>query len=111
VVWEGRRRRDRWRVGGALQMAQHRADDLGVGAGGDDLQRPPATRRAALQVEGTHPFQQARPTPGRRGTAGLRRFHAVLAWGRGDEVGELTGRRSTPAITHQGHPRQRHQRR
>jgi hypothetical protein len=32
----GRRRRERWRVGGALEMAQHHADDVALGDGGVD---------------------------------------------------------------------------
>jgi hypothetical protein len=107
----GPRRGDRRRVGGELQMAEHLADDLGLGDGGDDAERPAPTRRATLHVEGKHPFQQARPAPVRRGAAGRRRFGTLLARRRGDEAAEPTVRRQTPTIAHQVHPRQRHQRR
>jgi hypothetical protein len=41
-------------------MAQHRADDGGVGAGSDEAQRPAPTRRATLHGEGADALQQTR---------------------------------------------------
>ena len=44
-------------------MAQNRADDVALGDGGDEAQRPLPTRRATRHVESKDPLQQARPAP------------------------------------------------
>jgi hypothetical protein len=44
-------------------MAQNLADNVGLGDGSDDAQRPPSTRGATLHVEGEDALEQSCPVP------------------------------------------------
>ena len=60
-------------------MAEDLSDDLPLGNGGNDPQRPLMAKRAGSQIEGKYPLQELRPAPVRRGAAGRRLFHTLLA--------------------------------
>src|SRR5262245_41903867 len=99
----------RRRIGRELQMAEHLADHLGLRDGGDHPQRPLMAKRADSYIQSKHPLEQPRPAPVWRGMAGLRLFHALLAWCRGDRAAQAAVRRQTASIPHQVDPRQGHQ--
>ena len=101
---------NRWRVGRALQMAEHLLDHLGLGDGGHDPERAALAKGTGAQSQGKHPLQESRPAPVRRGTAGLRLFHPLLAWRRCDRAAQVAVRRQTAPIPHQMDARQRDQR-
>ncbi len=63
-----------------MQQASLLADHLGLGDGDDHPQHPLTAKRADSHIQSKHPLEQPRPTPVRRGVAGLRLFHALLAW-------------------------------
>jgi len=93
-----------------FQMAEKRADHLGLGDGGDNPQRPMTAKRTGGHIQRKHPLQQPRPAPVRGGVAGLRLFYALLAWRRCDRPTQQTVRRQTAPIADQVDPRQRHKR-
>ena len=63
-----------------FHMAEDLSDHLPLGHRSNEPQRPLMAKRAGSHIQSTHPLEQPRPAPVRRGAAGLRLFHALLAW-------------------------------
>jgi hypothetical protein len=89
-------------------MTQDARDHRLLDNGGNDPQHPLMAKRAGGQIEGKHPLQEPRPAPVRRGTAGLRLFHTLLARRRDNRRAQRAVRRQTAGIADKVDPRQGH---
>jgi hypothetical protein len=90
-------------------MVENLAENVSLGDGGNDLQRPPPTRGAAFQVEGEDTLQQSCPVPVRRACLRFLAVYTLLARCGNNRGPELAMRRETPRVAHQVDTRQGHE--